>query len=70
MHEKEAVWRVVVDLKYGSLWGGWCSNDVHGSYEVGIWKNIRRGWVMPPRLDFGMMWCGYQTLKVVFSRVI
>jgi hypothetical protein len=34
-----------VDSKYGNLWGGWGSNEVHGSYGVGLWKNIRRGWV-------------------------
>jgi hypothetical protein len=44
VHEREALWRVVVDSKYGSSWGGWCSNEVHGSYGVSLWKNIRRGW--------------------------
>jgi hypothetical protein len=24
--------------KYGSSWGDWCSNEVHGSYGVGLWK--------------------------------
>jgi hypothetical protein len=67
-HEREALWRVVVDSKYGSAWGGWCSNEVHGSYGVGLWKNIRRGWrsflvildlrwVTAPKLDSGMT-CG------------
>jgi hypothetical protein len=28
-----------VDAKYS-----WCSIDLAGSYEVGIWKYIRRGW--------------------------
>ena len=23
---------------------GWCTNEVHASYVVGFWKNIRRGW--------------------------
>lgn len=27
VHEREAWWRVVVDSKFGSLWGGWCSNE-------------------------------------------
>jgi hypothetical protein len=65
-HEREALWRVVVDSKYGSAWGGWCSNEVHGSYGVGLWKNIRRGWGelsshtrfemgMAPKFDSGMM---------------
>jgi hypothetical protein len=29
-----------VDSKYGTAWGRWCSNEVHGSYRVGLWKNI------------------------------
>jgi hypothetical protein len=37
------LWRVVMDSKYGNLWGGWYSNEVHGSYEVGLWKNIMKG---------------------------
>jgi hypothetical protein len=54
-----------VDSKYGSMWGGWFSNEVHGSYVVELWKNIRRGWgsflvildlrsVMFLKLDFSM----------------
>ena len=23
---------------------GWYSNKVHWSYEVGLWKKIKRGW--------------------------
>jgi len=42
VHEREALWRVVVDSKYGSAWDGWCFNEVFGSYGVGLWKNIRR----------------------------
>jgi hypothetical protein len=43
-YEREALKRVAMDSKYGSAWDGWCSNEVHGSYRVRIWKNIRRGW--------------------------
>jgi hypothetical protein len=57
-----------VAVKYGSQWGEWCSNEVSGSYRVGQWKFIRRGWdefssfldsrwVITQRLAFGMM-CG------------
>jgi hypothetical protein len=42
MHEREALWRVIMDSKYGYSWGGWCSNEVLGLYRVGLWKNIRR----------------------------
>uniref|UniRef100_A0A2N9HPM1 Reverse transcriptase zinc-binding domain-containing protein n=1 Tax=Fagus sylvatica TaxID=28930 RepID=A0A2N9HPM1_FAGSY len=30
--KREALWRLVVDAKYGSLWGGWCSKSGTGSY--------------------------------------
>jgi hypothetical protein len=40
----EALWRVIVDTKYGSSWGGWCSNEVHGSYGMELQKNIMREW--------------------------
>jgi hypothetical protein len=50
-----------VDSKYGSAWGGWCSNEVHGSHGVRLLKNIRRGWgelssrTRSPKFIFGMM---------------
>jgi len=31
-------------LKFGSLWGGWCSFVPAGALWVGLWKNIRKGW--------------------------
>jgi hypothetical protein len=34
----------VIDAKFKSLKGGWCSKEVSGSYGVGVWKHIRRGW--------------------------
>ncbi|XP_059436099.1 uncharacterized protein LOC132169027 [Corylus avellana] len=34
--ERDAWWRVVVDAKYGSLWGGWCSVEPGGTCGVGI----------------------------------
>uniref|UniRef100_A0A2N9FRU0 B box-type domain-containing protein n=1 Tax=Fagus sylvatica TaxID=28930 RepID=A0A2N9FRU0_FAGSY len=30
--EREALWRLVVDAKYGSLWGDWCSKSGRGPY--------------------------------------
>jgi hypothetical protein len=43
-HEKEALWRSVVDAKFGSVRAGWCSLDPPGSHGVGLWKFIRKGW--------------------------
>jgi hypothetical protein len=42
--ERDALWRKVVDIKYGSMGGGWCSKEVGGSFVVGVWKCIWRGW--------------------------
>ena len=42
--EREALWRRVVDVKYGSMWGGCCSNVGRGSYGVSLWKTIRKEW--------------------------
>jgi hypothetical protein len=33
----------VVETKYDSMSGGWCSKEVVGSFGVGVWKYIRRG---------------------------
>jgi hypothetical protein len=43
-HEREAWWRVVVEAKYGSMWGGWCTYPHNGALRVSLWKNIRSGW--------------------------
>jgi hypothetical protein len=42
--ERETWWRAVVDSKYESSWGGWCSSELVGAYWVSLWKNIRKGW--------------------------
>jgi len=44
VQEHEALWKSVIDLKYGSVRGGWCSLPAAGSYGVSVWKYIRRGW--------------------------
>ena len=33
-----------MEVKYGNMWGGWCSKTPRGAYGVGLWKGIRRGW--------------------------
>jgi hypothetical protein len=76
--ERDAWWRVVVDSKYGSLWGGWCSLEPRGVFGVGLWKNIRKGWDTfksftrlvvgdGTRISFWHdLWCGDTALKVAF----
>lgn len=36
---------VLVEIKYGSLDGGWRSYEVMDLLGVGLWMNIRRGWI-------------------------
>jgi hypothetical protein len=43
-HEREAWWRGVVEVKYGSMWGGWCTIPHTGVSRASLWKNIRIGW--------------------------
>jgi hypothetical protein len=76
--ERDAFWRKVVDVKYGSLRGGWCSKEVGGSYGYGVWKSIRRGWdafAAHVRYEIGNgskvlfwhdVWCGEIPLKILF----
>jgi hypothetical protein len=67
-----------VETKYDSLRGGWCSNKFVGSFGVGMWKNIRRGWeVLSKFLKYEMrdeskisfwhdLWYGDHPLKESF----
>jgi hypothetical protein len=41
--ERDAWWRVLMDSKFGSLFGEWCSLEPVGAFGVGLWKNIRKG---------------------------
>jgi len=41
--EREALLRLVIDVKFESLKGGWCSKEELGTFGVGVWKYIRRG---------------------------
>jgi len=51
--ESDAIWRKVVDIKYGSIRGGWYSKEVGGPFGVGVWKCIRRGWDAHVRNEVG-----------------
>ena len=33
----------MIEVKYGCVWGGWCTGPVSGPYDVGLWKNISQG---------------------------
>ena len=76
--DREALWRQVVEAKYGGMWGGWCSDVSRGAYGVSLWKYIRRGWdQFFPFLSFKVgngekvrfwhdIWCGDRSLRMVY----
>jgi hypothetical protein len=80
--KREALWRLMVEAKFGSLWEGWCSNEVFGPYGVGVWKNIRSGWKDFPRfvrlevrdrskIRFWQdVWCGFLDLEGFYPGVV
>ena len=42
--QRDAFWRRVIGVKYGSQGGGWCSMSDPGLYGVSVWKSMRSGW--------------------------
>jgi hypothetical protein len=68
----------VVDSKYGSLWGGWCSLEPTAVFGLRVWKNIRKGWDSFSRFTrfvvgdgskisfWHDLWCRDTALKVAF----
>jgi hypothetical protein len=75
---RETLWKSVIDVKYGSVRGGWCSLPTAGSYGVSVWNYIRRGWdtfAKYVRLEVGDgyhvrfwhdLWCGGRPLKLCY----
>jgi hypothetical protein len=76
--ERNALWRSVIEVKYASVRGGWCSLPVTGPYGVSVWKFIRRGWdnvAKYLRFEVGDgshirfwhdLWCGDRPLKLCY----
>jgi hypothetical protein len=76
--EREALWTLMVEIKYNNLRGNWCSKEVVGPFRVGVWKFIRRGWEVLSkfvRYEVGdgskarfrhNLWCGEQPLKIAY----
>ena len=48
--ETNALWRRVIEAKYGNIWGGWCTKNVTTPYGVSLWRNIRSGWLIFSKL--------------------
>jgi hypothetical protein len=78
LQERDALWRSVIEVMYGSVRGGWSSLLVTGSYGVSVWKFIRRGWDNVAKyLRFEVsegshirfwhdLWCGNMPLKLCY----
>ena len=68
-------------MKYGCVWGDWCTRQVNGPYGVGLWKNISRGWPSFSRCvlyDIGDgsrvkfwhdRWCGETSLTANYPKL-
>ena len=41
--ETDALWKRVIEAKYGNSWGGWCMKKVISPYGVSLWRYIRSG---------------------------
>uniref|UniRef100_A0A2N9FD14 Splicing factor YJU2 n=1 Tax=Fagus sylvatica TaxID=28930 RepID=A0A2N9FD14_FAGSY len=49
--ERDALWRRVVEAKYESLWGGWCSKEVGNGVRIRFWHD---------------RWCGEEPLRLTY----
>ena len=79
--ETDALWKRVIEAKYGNSWGGWCTKKVTSPYGVSLWRYIRCGWLNFSKLliyDVGdgirvkfwkHVWCGDCTLQEVFPEL-
>ena len=80
--EKDALWRQMIEVKYGCVWGDWCTRSLNGPYGVGLWKNISRGWPSfsrhllynigdGSRVKFWQdRWCGETSLAVSYPDLL
>ena len=67
--------------KNGSLWGGWCSKEVKGSYGLSLWKYIQKGWEtfsnhLYMQVGNGVQirfwhdrWCGAKPIRLTFPEL-
>ena len=68
----------MVEVKYGSAWGGWSTKEVMGPYGVSLWIYVIWEWASFPqfiqyevgdgsRVKFWLdSWCGDKSLKEAF----
>ena len=57
---RDALWRIVIDTKYGSVWGGLVLQYSKGASGVCPWKSLRTGWDVFNRfVNFKVGWLFY-----------
>ena len=54
-HEREALWRQVIEVNHGCDWGGWCSSPTSNPYGVSCGKILEGG---------GTLYLGFFSLKL------
>jgi hypothetical protein len=76
--ERDALWRRVIEMKYGSEVGGRCTAHSRAPYGVSLWKHISKGWDKFSkyiRFEVGEgrqlrflhdLWCGETILREVY----
>lgn len=76
--ERESLQRQVVEVKHGSMEGGWGTTPSNGPYGVSLGKYIQRGWAKfstfikfeegdGTKVKFWLdVWCGDMSLKESF----
>jgi hypothetical protein len=64
--DREALWRLVVDAKYNRTRGGWCFEEVMGTFGVGVGNILEGSGISPPLLSDLRWGLG---LKLVFGMI-
>ncbi|KAJ9693692.1 hypothetical protein PVL29_009580 [Vitis rotundifolia] len=79
--EKDNLWKKVLVVKYGQEGLGWRTNEVRGSYGMGVWKEIMKEacWCWDKfqfkvgkgtKIKFWINhWCGNATLSQIFPQL-
>ena len=45
-NERDTLWRLVIRIKFGEKDGGWYTSDIRGGYGTGLWKDIKKEWLI------------------------
>ena len=43
-NERDSLWGMAINRKFGECLGGWCTCEVRGSYGIGLCREIRKEW--------------------------